>query len=51
LAVATEDVRQRFGGIEGLPTTMIYDRDGILRTKVIGFEYIEKIEQAVKPLL
>ncbi|PYQ42727.1 MAG: hypothetical protein DMG99_08285 [Acidobacteria bacterium] len=51
LAVATEDVRQRFGGIEGLPTTMIYDRDGILRTKVIGFEYAEKIEQALKPLL
>ena len=51
LAVATEDVRQRFGGIEGLPTTMIYDRDGILRTKVIGFEYTDKIEQALKPLL
>jgi len=51
LAVATEDVKQRFGGIEGLPTTMIYDRQGILRTKVIGFEYTDNIEQAVKPLL
>src|SRR6476469_2048811 len=38
LAVATENVRQPFGGIEGLPTTMLYDRQGILRTKVIGFE-------------
>jgi thiol-disulfide isomerase/thioredoxin len=51
LAVASEDVRQRFGGIEGLPTTMLYDCEGILRTKVIGFEYTEKIEQAVQPLL
>ncbi|MGA7634164.1 MAG: hypothetical protein WCB11_25640 [Terriglobales bacterium] len=51
LAVGTEDVKQRFGGIEGLPTTMIYDRQGILRTKVVGFEYTGKIEQALKPLL
>lgn len=51
LAVATDDLKQRFGGIEGLPTTMIYDRQGILRTKVIGFEYTDNIEQALKPLL
>ena len=50
LAVGTEDVKQRFGGIEGLPTTMLYDRQGILRTKVIGFEYTDNIEQALKPL-
>src|SRR5215469_12036111 len=29
LAVATDDVKQAFGGIEGLPTTMIYDRRGV----------------------
>jgi thiol-disulfide isomerase/thioredoxin len=51
LAIATEDVKQKFGGIEGLPTTMLYDRQGILRTEVIGFEYTDKIEQALKPLL
>jgi thiol-disulfide isomerase/thioredoxin len=51
LAVATEDVKQRFGGIEGLPTTMLYDRQGILRMKVIGFEYTDNIEQALKPVL
>jgi len=37
LAVASDEVKQRFGGIEGLPTTMLYDRQGILRVKVIGF--------------
>jgi thiol-disulfide isomerase/thioredoxin len=51
LAVATEDVRQKFGGIEGLPTTLIYDRKGILREKIIGFEYTEVVERSVKPLL
>lgn len=51
LAVATEDLKQKFGGIDGLPTTMLYDRQGVLRTKVIGFEYTDNIEQALKPLL
>lgn len=51
LAVATDDLKQRFGGIEGLPTTMLYDRQGILRMKVTGFEYTSNIEAALKPLL
>src|ERR1700739_532498 len=51
LAVAAEDLKQGFGGIEGLPTTLLYDRQGILRKKVIGFEYTDVIESEVKPLL
>lgn len=51
LAVATDDVKQSFGGIEGLPTTMLYDRQGVLRKKIIGFEYTGAIESALKPLL
>ena len=51
LAVASDDVKQAFGGIEGLPTTMLYDRQGILRKKVIGFEYTSIVESALKPLL
>lgn len=51
LAVASEDVKHRFGGIEGLPTTMLYDRQGILRDKVIGFEYTEHFETEVKQML
>ena len=51
LAVAPDDLKQKFGGIEGLPTTMLYDRRGILRKKVVGFEYTDVIESAVKPLL
>ena len=48
LAVATDDLKQTFGGIEGLPTTMLFDRDGILRQKVIGFEYTEAIEKGLE---
>lgn len=51
LAIASEDIKQKFGGIPGLPTTMLYDRQGILRKKVIGFEYTESFESALKPLL
>jgi thiol-disulfide isomerase/thioredoxin len=51
LAVATNNLKRRFGGIEGLPTTMLYDRQGILRQKIIGFEYTDVIESELKPLL
>lgn len=51
LAVATDDLKKKFGGIDGLPTTMLYDRQGILRKKVIGFEYTEAFEKDLKLLL
>jgi len=51
LAVPPDDLKQKFGGIEGLPTTLLYDREGILRKKVIGFEYTEAFETAVTRLL
>jgi thiol-disulfide isomerase/thioredoxin len=51
LAIATSSITDKFGGIEGLPTTFIYDRAGILRQKIIGFEYTDVIESELKPLL
>jgi thiol-disulfide isomerase/thioredoxin len=51
LVEAADDLKQRFGGIEGIPTTMLYDRQGVLRKKVIGFEYTDIIESELKPLL
>jgi thiol-disulfide isomerase/thioredoxin len=51
LAVASERLRQTFGGIEGLPTTLLYDRQGILRQKIVGFEYTSVVESDLKPLL
>ena len=51
LAAVTDDLAQRFGGIAGLPTTLIYDRSGVLRKKIIGFEYTEAVEAELKALL
>jgi hypothetical protein len=51
LAVAADDLKQKFGGIEGIPTTMIYDRQGVLRNKIIGFEYTDVVESNLKPLI
>jgi hypothetical protein len=51
LAVASDDLKQKFGGIEGLPTTMLFDREGILRKKIVGFEYTSSVENDLKPLL
>src|SRR6478736_6455332 len=51
LAVATDEIKNKFGGIEGMPTTLIYERQGILRQKIIGFEYTEVIEKNLKSLL
>jgi hypothetical protein len=43
LAVAADDLKQKFGGIEGLPTTLLYDAKEF-RSKIIGFEYTDIIE-------
>jgi thiol-disulfide isomerase/thioredoxin len=51
LAVASDGLKRKFGGIEGLPTTMLYDRQGTLRKKLIGFEYTDMFETEVKALL
>ncbi|HMC29407.1 MAG TPA: TlpA disulfide reductase family protein [Candidatus Angelobacter sp.] len=51
LVLATEGVREKFGGIEGLPTTLVYDRQGILRNKIIGFEYTTTFEGYLKQML
>jgi thiol-disulfide isomerase/thioredoxin len=51
LAIAPDELKQKFGGIEGLPTTMLYDREGILRRKIVGFEYTEAFEAAIKQYL
>jgi thiol-disulfide isomerase/thioredoxin len=51
LIVASDDLKDKFGGILGLPTTMLFDRRGILRKKVVGFEYTDAFEAELKPLL
>jgi thiol-disulfide isomerase/thioredoxin len=51
LVVATDELKQKFGGIEGLPTTMLFDRRGVLHKKVVGFEYTSVFERELRALL
>ena len=51
LVNASGELIGKFCKLEGLPTTMVYDRQGSLRKKVIGFDYVENFESAIKPLL
>lgn len=51
LAIGTPAMVENFGGLQGLPTTFIYDRRGILRRTIIGFEYTRVMETDIKPLL
>ena len=51
LVALTDDLLQKFGGLEGLPTTLLYDRQGVLHKKVIGFEYTDVFESELKTLL
>src|SRR5262249_9755714 len=51
LAVATPSISDAFGGIQGLPTTFIYGRDGILNQKIIGFEYTSVVETRIQSLI
>lgn len=41
----------KFGGIYGIPTTFIIDRDGMVRKKHVGYLSYENLESAVLPLL
>lgn len=51
LLLNSTELQQKLGGILGLPTTLVFDRQGTLRKKVIGFEYKEAYESVIKELL
>src|SRR5437879_4947855 len=50
LLVGTPEVEKRFG-ILGIPTTILLDRNGIIRKRVVGFEYPSAFESALQQLL
>ncbi len=51
LALSTPELQDKFGGILGLPTTIVVDRKGGIRKKVIGFEYKQSFETTLKEIL
>jgi peroxiredoxin len=51
LLLSQSEVEKSWGGILGIPTTFLVDRDGVVRKRVIGFEYKEEFEKALQELL
>lgn len=51
LTLSSPEVQDKFGGILGSPTTILVNRHGVIRKKVIGFEYQEAFGSAVKEIL
>jgi len=48
--VGTPEAEKRFG-IQGIPSTILLDRNGIIRKRVVGFEYTSVFESALQQLL
>ena len=51
LAMASPNLRRSFGGISGVPTTFIVDRDGVVRHTLIGLSGPRTLQRAVARLL
>lgn len=51
VVIGTEEIASAFGGILGLPTTFIVDRDGMVRSHFMGFVDRQRMEAAVTGLL
>jgi cytochrome c-type biogenesis protein len=51
IVVGDESAGDKFGGVQGLPTTFIIDREGRIRQKIYGSRSRESFEAIIKPLL
>lgn len=51
IVVGEESAGDKFGGVQGLPTTFIIDREGRIRQKIYGSRSREVFEAIIKPLL
>ena len=49
--IGNDDVANQFGGIYGLPTTFILDRQGRIHSKHVGLVSREVFEESIKKLL
>jgi len=48
---ATAPIRRAFGGIPGIPTTFVIDRDGVVRHRVVGYFAPPALRASVARLL
>jgi peroxiredoxin len=51
MLLANDEIAHRYGGIVGIPTTFVVDRQGRIVKKFFGVTSPETFEQAIQPLL
>jgi cytochrome c-type biogenesis protein len=51
IVMGEDSIGDKFGGIQGLPTTFIIDREGRIRQKIFGSRSRAAFEAAIRPLL
>jgi thiol-disulfide isomerase/thioredoxin len=51
VALAADGIETVFGKFEGIPTTFIIDRKGMIRSMDVGYLSAEDFEKRIKPLL
>jgi thiol-disulfide isomerase/thioredoxin len=51
IVMGNDSITAAFGGVEGIPTTFVIDRDGKIVSKHIGLTEKAEFEREIKPLL
>ncbi len=51
MAIVAQDVEAAFGGVRGIPTSFLLDREGRIRHRVVGPLAPATLELAVRRLL
>lgn len=51
IGIGTSAITALYGGVRGIPTTFVIDREGRIVTKHVGFASEEQFEKDIKPLL
>lgn len=49
--LGTDEIESQVPDLRGFPTTLILDRSGEVRAKLVGYHSYEQLEEIVKPLL
>ena len=49
--IGTYDVTEAYGGVRGIPTTFVIDREGNIYKKYIGYRDKKVFEEDIKTLL
>ena len=51
MAMAGQDLVQRYGGIRGIPTTFLVDKEGRVAKKLVGYQDKQVFESQIRVLL